>query len=186
MITAAFFDMDRTLLRVDTGAVARRVEAIPQVASAKVTKDWPDRLAIAVTERVPVMAVKMAGGGYDLVDPAGVTVRWAKGRPAALPLLQTSLPGTALTGAPSVAAAADVLAELRPWLAKQVARVSVVQATGSTDAAGQQVILHLTDGKTVLWGGSDRAGQKNRELAILLPGKARFVDVSAQGTVVTR
>jgi hypothetical protein len=38
----------------------------------------------------------------------------------------------------------------------------------------------------VLWGGPGLAGQKNRELAILLPGKARYVDVSAPGTVVTR
>ena len=47
---------------------------IPQVASATVTVDWPDHVAIAVTERVPVLAVRMADGGYDLVDPSGVIV----------------------------------------------------------------------------------------------------------------
>jgi cell division protein FtsQ len=186
VLAAADVPAGTPLLHVDTGAVARRVEAIPQVASAKVTKDWPDRLVIAVTERVPVMAVKMAGGGYDLVDPSGVPVRWAKNRPVAMPQLVTALPGSALAGAPGVAAAADVLAELRPWLASQVAQLSVSQPTGSGDAAGQQVTLHLKSGKTVLWGGPGGAGQKNRELAILLPGKAHYVDVSAQGTVVTK
>ena len=29
----------------------------------------------------------MAGGGYDLVDPSGVIVRWATAKPAGLPLL---------------------------------------------------------------------------------------------------
>ena len=102
VIAAADVPPGTPLLRVDTGAVTRRVEAIPQVASARVTADWPDHLVIAVTERVPVLAVKMAGGGYDLVDQAGVPVRWAKNRPAALPQLVTSLPGSALAGAPSV------------------------------------------------------------------------------------
>ncbi len=186
VIAAADVPPGTPLLRVDTGAVARRVEAIPQVASARVAADWPDHLVIAVTERVPVLAVKMAGGGYDLVDPAGVPVRWAKNRPAGLPQLLTSLPGSGLAGAPSVSAAASVLAELQHWLASQVAQVSVAQAAGSGDAAGQQVTLHLKSGKTVLWGSPGRAGQKNRELAILLPGKAHYVDVSAPGTVVTR
>ena len=81
VIAAADVPPGTPLLRVDTGAVTRRVEAIPQVASARVTADWPDHLVIAVTERVPVLAVKMAGGGYDLVDQAGVPVRWAKNRP---------------------------------------------------------------------------------------------------------
>ncbi|TVZ03195.1 FtsQ-type POTRA domain-containing protein [Trebonia kvetii] len=186
VIAAADVPPGTPLLRVDTGAVARRVEAIPQVASARVTKDWPDHLVIAVTERVPVLAVKMAGGGYDLVDPTGVPVRWAKNRPVALPQLLTSLPGSALAGAPSVSAAAAVLAELQRWLAGQVVQMSVTQPTGSGDPASQQVTLHLRTGKTVLWGGPGLAGQKNRELAILLPGKARYVDVSAPGTVVTR
>ena len=53
----------------------------------------------------------MAGGGYDLVDPTGVIVRWSQARPAGLPLFLTSLPGSALRGDPGVAAAA-VLAEL--------------------------------------------------------------------------
>ena len=64
--------------------------------------------------------------------------------------------------------------------------MSVTQATGSSGAAGRQVTLHLKSGKTVLWGGPGRAGRKNRELAILLPGRAHYVDVSAAGTVVTR
>lgn len=170
------------LLRVDTGAVTRRVEAIRQVASATVTKDWPDQLVIAVTERVPVMAVRMAGGGYDLVDQTGVIVRFAQARPAAVPLLKTSLPGTALRGSTEVAVAADVLAELDPWLARQVTAVQAVRVAAGTE----QVTLDLHDGKTVRWGAPGNAAQKNRELAILLPGSAHQIDVSVPGNVVTR
>ena len=182
VIVAADVPPGTPLLRVDAGAVTRRVEAIPQVASATVTKDWPDRLAIAVTERVPVMAVRMAGGGYDLVDQAGVIVRWAKAQPAGLPLLQTSLPGAALRGSAEVASAAGVLAEFSPWLAGQVTAVRATPAAPGTE----QVTLDLRDGKTVQWGSTGDAAQKNRELAILLPGSAHQVDVSVPGSAVTR
>jgi cell division protein FtsQ len=182
VIAAADVSLGTPLLSVDTGAVTRRVEAIGDVASATVTEDWPDHLAITVTERVPAMAVRMAGGGYDLVDPTGVIVRYTTTKPAALPVLVTSLPGGALRGNPAVTAAAAVLAQLQPWLARQVAEVT----SAAVPAGPQQVTLSLRDGKTVQWGSVGNAAQKNRELSILLPGQVRDVDVSAPGTVVTK
>jgi cell division protein FtsQ len=182
VIAAADVSLGTPLLSVDTGAVTRRVEAIGDVASATVTEDWPDHLAITVTERVPAMAVRMAGGGYDLVDPTGVIVRYTTTKPAALPVLVTSLPGGALRGNPAVSAAAGVLAELQPWLARQVAEVT----SAAVPAGPQQVTLSLRDGKTVQWGSVGNAAQKNRELSVLLPGQVRDVDVSAPGTVVTK
>jgi cell division protein FtsQ len=182
VIAAAGVPVGTPLLSVDAAAVARRVEAIRQVASVTVSKHWPDQLVIAVTERVPALAVKMAGGGYDQVDKTGVIVRWTKDRPAALPLLATSVTGSALAGNPEVGAVAGVLAELQPWLAKQVSGVKAATVAAGTE----QVTLSLRDGKTVQWGSTDNAVQKNRELAVLLPGGARYVDVSAPGTAVTR
>jgi len=181
VIAAAGIPLGTPLLNVDTGAVTRRVEALPKVASAAVTEDWPDHVAITVTERVPVMALRMADGGYDLVDKDGVIVRYAKAKPAALPLLMTSLPGGALRGDPSVAAVTDVLTELQPWLAQQVAQVRAAPVP----AGPEQVTLTLRDGTTVQWGSPDGAAQKNRELAILRGSHARDIDVSAPGTVVT-
>jgi cell division protein FtsQ len=128
------------------------------------------------------MAVRMAGGGYDLVDPTGVIVGMTKARPAALPVFVTSLPGSALRGDPAVTAAGGVLAELEPWLARQVAEVRAAPLP----AGPEQVTLNLRDGKTVLWGSADNAAQKNRELSILLSGKVREIDVSAPGAVVTK
>jgi cell division protein FtsQ len=131
------------------------------------------------------MAVRMAGGGYDLVDPTGVIVRWSTSRAAGLPLYLTSLPGSALRGDPSLAAAAAVLAELPSWLSRQVAEVSAA-GPAAASRGDPQVTLYLLDRKTVLWGGTDRASQKDRELAILMRDPARYFDVSAPGTVVTK
>jgi cell division protein FtsQ len=182
VVAAAGVPLGTPLMRVDAGAVTRRVEALSLVASATVTEDWPDHLVIAVTERVPVLAVAMAAGGYDQVDADGVIVRWTKARPAALPVLATSLSGSALRGAPAITVAAAVLAELEPSLAKQVTRVTVASVT----AGGQQVTLGLRGGQAIQWGAAADAAQKNRELAILLPQGARDIDVSDPGTVVTR
>lgn len=182
VVDAADVPLGTPLLSVDTGAVTRRVEAIGNVASATVTEGWPDHLAITVTERVPVIAVRMANGGYDLVDKSGVIVRFASAKPAALPQLQTTLPGGALRGAPSVVAAAQVLAELQPWLAGQV---TLVRAE-PVPAGPEEVTLGLRNGTTIQWGGPGDAAQKNRELAILRAGHMRYIDVSAPSTVVTR
>lgn len=189
VVAAADVPLGTSLIGVNAGQVARRVEGIRQVASATVAKDWPDHLVITVTERVPVVAVKMTGGGYDLVDPTGVIVRWSAARPAGLPLYLTSLTGSALRGDPGLGTAAAVLTELAPSISAQVADVGVTQVLagpGVTAREAYQVLLGLRDHKTILWGGTDDAAQKNRELAVLMRGSATYFDVSAPGTVVTR
>jgi cell division protein FtsQ len=182
VLAAADVSLGTPLISVDPGAVTRRVESIRDVASATVSRNWPDHLVIAVTERVPVMAVPVTGGGYDQLDASGVIVRWTQARPAALPLLMTTAAGSGLRAAPAVTAAAGVLAELQPWLARQVTEV----AAAPVAAGPEQVTLSLRGGKTVQWGSTGNAAQKNRELAVLLPGSARDIDVSAPGTVATR
>ena len=190
VIQAADVPLGTPLSRVDAGAVTRRVETIRQVASATVTLDWPDHVAIAVTERVPVMAVRMANGSYDLVDPSGVIVLSATAKPARLPLFATPLSGAALHADPGVAAASSVLAELAPSLAPAVSSVSVEQVPtgpgGGSVAESQQVTLSMKGGKTIVWGDPGNAAAKNRELEILLRSGVSYVNVSAPGTVVTR
>ncbi len=183
VLAAADVPLGTPLLRVDAGQVARRVEAIRQVASATVARDWPDHLVITVRERVPVVAVRTTGG-YDLVDPSGVIVTWAGTRPAGMPLFETSLPDSALHGDPALALTSAVLAELPSWLARSVTAVAVTGTAGS--AAQNQVTLYLSDHATVVWGGTDRAREKGEELAILMRDPASYYDVSAPGTAVTQ
>jgi cell division protein FtsQ len=190
VIAAADVPLGTPVSRVNAGAVTRRVESIRQVASATVSVDWPDHVSIAVTERVPVMAVRMTGGGYDLIDPSGVIVLFANAKPARLPLFTTLLSGGALRGDPGVSAVSAVLAELAPSLASAVSSVSVAPVpTGSgtgSSAQSQQVTLSTRGGKTIVWGDPSNAAAKNRELEILLRNGAKYVNVSAPGTAVTR
>ena len=187
VLASADVPLGTPLMRVDPGAVTRRVEAIRQVASATVSEDWPDHLTIAVTERVPVLAVRMASDRYDLIDPSGVIVVYAKTKPRALPLLATTLSGGALSGDPGVAAAAAVLRELTPALARAVTTVAVAPLSqAGSGAAGEQVTLTMDGGRTVLWGNPGNGAAKDREIRILLRGTVNYLDVSAPGVAVTR
>jgi cell division protein FtsQ len=166
------------LISVNTAQVAARIDTIRQVRDARVTRSWPDRLVIVVRERTAVLALTSPGGGYDLVDADGVTVRWAASRPADLPLYPNVAPVASLRGDPDLAAAAAVLGELPAWLRHTVASVTAPEP--------DQVTLGLPGGITVLWGGADRAGVKAAELAVLMRAHMHYYDVSAQGSVTAK
>lgn len=68
---AAGVEPGEPLIEVDTGAVARRVERLPWVASAKVVRGWPSTLEIEVTERVPVAVVQLTEDRAAVVDAEG-------------------------------------------------------------------------------------------------------------------
>lgn len=164
------------LIRVNTARAAASIEEIRQVRSARVTRSWPDRLAIVVRERTPELGVTAPGGGYDLVDADGVVVRWVARDPAGLPLYAT--PAGALRGDPSLSAAVAVLGELP---------AAIRHAVRSVSAPGpDQVTLHLAGGTTVLWGDPGRAAVKARELAVLMRSHMRYYDVSGLGSVAAR
>jgi cell division protein FtsQ len=166
------------LIRVNTAQVEARVDAIRQVRSAQVTRSWPDRLVITVREWTPTLALTAPGGGYDLAAADGVVVKWAARRPADLPFYSTASPGVSLRGDPDFAAAVAVLGELPAGLRHAVESV--------TAPSPDQVTLHLAGGITVLWGGTDRAAAKARELSALMQTHVHYYDVSAPGSATAR
>jgi cell division protein FtsQ len=175
VLRAAEVQLGTPLIRVDTAAVARRVQQITQVQSARVVRDWPDTLVIAVRERTPALAVAR-GGRFELIDRFGVVVRQVTRRPRRMPLLVVA-PGSALRGSPAVRAAATVLAELPPSVRRTVRTVTAPSAGAVT--------LGLRGRITVVWGGAGRGAAKAAELRILMHAGARYYNVSDPGTAVT-
>lgn len=177
IIAAAGIRLGTPLIRIDTQLVARRVERITRVQSARVTRSWPDTIVISVTARTALLAVP-ARGGYDRMDAYGVVLGWQPGRPAGLPvLLAPARRAAGLRGNQAVFAAGTVVRELPGQLR---AMVTAVRAAGPG-----AVTLLLRGGAKVLWGGADRAAAKASELVILLRTQARYYDVSDPGTAVT-
>jgi cell division protein FtsQ len=162
------------LARLNSALAERRIERLPEVLSAQVSRSWPDTVRIAVRDRTPELAVA-AAGGFELVDAHGVVVRRSAARPAGLPLLKS--PPAQLRGSPAVRAAAAVLASLP---APVRARVQAV-----TDTAAAGVTLQLRGHVTVRWGDARRSAAKATELAALLRTGARYVNVSSPKVAVT-
>jgi len=176
VLQAAAIKPGTPLARVDTGAAARRVEQLPQVQSAQVSRDWPDSVVITVRARTPALALP-AGGGFDLVDRFGVVVSHVSSRPPGMVLLVTTAAPASLRGSPAIRAAVTVLGQLPARIRRLVRAV----AAPSPDA----VTLDLRGGATVLWGGTGRPAAKAAELEILMGTKATSYNLSDPGTAVT-
>jgi len=71
-ITAALaLDPGTPMLDVDPGSLAERVEALPLVAEASVSRHWPNRLVVEVTERAPLALAMTAPDTWVEVDAGG-------------------------------------------------------------------------------------------------------------------
>ena len=165
--------MGRQLARVDLGSIQARVETIPAVKSVSVSRSWPHTVSIAITERTPV-AVVDRGAGLQAVDQDGVLFGGYAKRPDNLPLVVTAPD----VKAEALAEAAHVVASLRSDIAAKVDRIEVETV--------DRITLHLTGGRTVMWGSAEQSDQKAAVLAVLLGQDAQQIDVSVPGRPTTR
>lgn len=154
------------LLQIDTDAVADRVAGIRRVASARVQREYPSDLRITIVEREPVV-VKDFPDGPHLFDRDGVDFATAP-PPPALAYIDTENPGPA---DPPTRAALEVMTALRPEVVAQVSRVAAPSVASIT--------LTLIDGRTVVWGTTERTAEKAEKLAALLTQPGRVYDVSS-------
>jgi cell division protein FtsQ len=173
--TAAAIKHGTPLLRLDTGAVVRRVERLPEVRSATVSTSYPNSVTITVEERKPVGFVDAGNGALALVDATGMRFRTVHARPKKLPLLVVP---TGPQAAASAAACAQVAGDLPADL---LSRIQSIQALDPS-----AITLLLTDSRVVRWGSADRSADKARILPTLLTRPGTQFDVSNPDLVVTR
>ena len=166
VVDAAQVRLGTPLLQIDTDAVADRVAGIRRVASARVQREYPSTLRISIVERIPLV-VKDFPDGPHLFDRDGVDFATAP-PPPGLPYIEVENPGPA---DPPTKAALQVMTALRPEVVAQVSRVAAPSVSSVT--------LTLADGRTVVWGTTDRTGEKAEKLAALLTQPGRVYDVSS-------
>jgi cell division protein FtsQ len=170
---AAAIPEQHPLLRVRTGEVAGRVEALPPVAAVRVRRDWPDAVVIEVVERTAVAAVP-AGDEFAILDAAGVVFQ-TRSQPGDLPLLELAEPGPA---DPATRAALTVLGSLTAPLRADLASLTVAGPAG--------ISLELGSGWTVVWGDETDSAAKARVATALLEREGEVIDVSAPEVVGVR
>jgi cell division protein FtsQ len=166
VLSAAQVTIGTPLLQIDTDAVADRVAGIRRVASARVQRGYPSTLRIIIAERIP-LAVKDFPDGPHQFDRDGVDFATAP-PPPGLPYLDVDNPGPADL---PTRAALEVMTALPPAVLAQVGRVSAPSVASVT--------LTLADGRTVVWGTTDRTDEKADKLAALLTQPGRTYDVSS-------
>lgn len=161
------------LATADLDAVQARVEDLAAVRSAAVSRAWPDRVRIEVTERTAVAAVSWEGTWRGL-DREGVLFRSYPERPAGLPEVRV----TASTPADALVETGAVIAALPDVVARRLAYLQV----RSVDS----ISLQLRGGAVVNWGSADQSAQKAAVLQVLLRRPARVYDVTAPGRPTIR
>ena len=166
VIDAAAVRLGTPLLQINTDQVADRVAGIRRVASARVQREYPSALRISIVERI-ALVVKDFGDGPHLFDRDGVDFATAP-PPPGLPYIDVENPGPA---DPPTKAALQVMTALRPEVAAQVSRVAAPSVSSVT--------LTLTDGRSVVWGTTDRTAEKAEKLAALLTQPGHVYDVSS-------
>ncbi|OJF13253.1 cell division protein FtsQ/DivIB [Couchioplanes caeruleus] len=169
---AASVRMSEPLARVDLDAIRARVQALPAVERAIVSRSWPATVEVQVVERTAVAAVPV-GKEFSLIDAEGVAFRTVVKRPAGLPVAKLAAPGPADVNTRS---ALVVLSSLTAELREQLVSISV--------PAPAQVRLGLRKDRTIIWGDDTESEKKAQVATALLPRKGDTIDVSAP-TVVT-
>lgn len=163
VLTAAALPRGRDVWLLDTSGAARRVEALPWVASAHVQRAWPNRVSIVVSERTAVARLSVdetaADGPYALVDGEGRVLESGTqlSQDAALPqLVVRPLPADASTPGAQLGATpvGDALAALRSFseLGVRMTEIEVEPITGITAVTLANV--------RVMFGGSDDLATK--------------------------
>lgn len=162
------------LARADLGGITTRVEKLPAVLHASVSRSWPHTVHIDVTERTPV-AVVQQGAALKRVDDHGVLF----GNPVAsrhrLPVIHQA------SGAkvPALAQAAEVAGALPPSIARHVRFIEV----HSLD----NIVLMMASGKQVTWGSATDSAQKVKIVHDLLHKRGvHQLDVSVPGRVTSQ
>jgi cell division protein FtsQ len=177
VLAVARVRLGEPLIRLDTGAVRDRVEALQEVETARVERRWPATVRIVIRERTPIAAVQQ-DNRYLQIDRYGVTVLTSAARPRGLPSLTVASP---VRSDPSLRAGLAVIRSLPPWISHRVAGIEA--------PSPEAVTLRLEEGITIVWGAPERAQDKLRLLRGLLGNTqrraTRTIDVSSPEVVTT-
>ena len=166
------------LPRLDTVGLREQILAMNAVKNVRISRVWPDGLAVALTSREPVAAVPQRGDVYALMDAEGVRVGTAEDAPEGLPSIVVSL-SDGEVGRRAMDAALAVLGALPPGLAGDISTVSA--------ATQDDVRTTLSDGRVIRWGSGAQVELKTKVAQALLKAEpsATTIDVSSPALPVT-
>ena len=157
---------------IDTGDAVSSIEALPYVATATLTRQWPDTVRIVVRERRPATWVE-GPSGTALVDGTGRVLEIVAQPPSGMPQLLGAHVVPPPGGRIDALDAAKVAGALHGIAAA---------GTKSVETTDHGVVLHLLSGPEIRMGEASRIGVKVRAALAVLGASAgvpvAYVDVS--------
>jgi cell division protein FtsQ len=174
----------RTLLSFDPRAAQERIEALPWVERASVSRIFPDRLEITIKERTP-FAVWSHNGRTVLIDKTGRILSPVAANAA------PALPRVAGAGAPSQAAALFALLASHPSIANRLELAERVGERRWTLRLSGGLVVHLpADGEAAalarFTGFARSAPALTGEIDLRTPDRWRIREPAAQSEPAQR
>ncbi len=161
-----------SLALVDVDGAASHVNALPPVAHATVTREWPTTLRITVTERQPSLSIAW-DGQYLIADASGVVFQTASRAPSGLIPVAVNPDDRQL-----VADTGVVYSSLSAGVQKKVRTI--------TAKTPDSITIELKSGPTVVWGDASQSDLKSQVLDSLIDAKVSVIDVSSPSTPATK
>lgn len=167
IVAAAGLGGHPPMISIDPGLVAGRVETLPFIASARVSRHWPDGVQISVTERVPVLQMAGPAASWSMLDGNGRTLEVGPSRFPDLVVFIVHTPSGGIPPAPvgrslppTASAGLRVCANLPKAFSAQVVSVTV--------ALNAVITLALNSGITVVLGTATDLPAKFEDVAAIL------------------
>lgn len=152
------------MVDLDLGRVEREIEALPWVASATASRDWPGTVRVVVVARTPVAVVGTADGPSFLADADGVLLRQA---PPVVAVPRVAVEPTVALGEvdthalPGISVAVKLPADLTAW-------VEAITIDVGTSDTGPSLGLDLMGSARVHLGFADLVDDKLAAVRALL------------------
>ncbi|HET8931049.1 MAG TPA: FtsQ-type POTRA domain-containing protein [Acidimicrobiales bacterium] len=147
------------MMDVSPGEAENRLESLPWVQRATVSREWPNRVRVELVDRSPVAQVA-SGSSFALVDADGRVLETGVRRATDLPLLEgrrATAPGTRMT---SIGPLLDTASALPTDYHRKISGISL------TDDGS--VALTMDGNGVVTLGGSDRFAAKFASLTAVI------------------
>ena len=168
---------DATLLRLPAREIEQRLERNAWVASAEVSRDYPDTVRIRVVERTPAALVDAGGSTLWEIDSSGVWLAPRSADATSSLVLIRDVPGLdpvagRRTGSEALQNALEIAQRLDPYM-RSVVRTVVAPAIDKT-------ALITTDDVEVFVGSSEDIARKQevaRKILAQQAGKVVYINV---------
>ena len=175
--TLAGIPKDSTLLRLPIGQIESNLAKSAWIASAQVSRDFPDTVRIRVVERTPAAVVDLGGKTLWLIDGSGTWLSRLSKDTTATPVAIRDVEGLdpvagRRTGSETLQNALEIVRQLDPTLSKVVRTISAPSI--------DKTALVTTDDVEIFVGSSEDIGRKQQVAEKILKqqaGKVVYINV---------